>query len=204
MRLTHPLDFGREYRLEIDTLALTDIYGYRSTPIKHSYTVRAESEYSNLTMNITGLPDSIAAFAELLNASDTPVRRAEVIDGVADFPFLNPGTYYLRLTEDTDSNGIFTTGDYDLQRQPEAVFYYPSKINLKKNWSIDQTWDINATAVDKQKPEAIIKNKPTTRRKGRSQKRTDEEDEDDDYFDVNENPFDPGSRRRTGQNGTRR
>lgn len=200
-KVAHNWNFGGEYKLTVDSMAITGMYGHFNKPLVHPFKVKAEEDYSNFYFIVEGLPDSVPAFVELLNTSDSPVRRAKVEAGEAAFLYLDPGTYYARLIEDRNGNGRFDVGSYDEWRQPEFVYYYPKKINLKKNWEITQNWNIFEVALDLQKPDAIKKNKPETP-KNRSRKQTEQsEEEEDEYFDVNENPFDPNSRRRN-QTGT--
>lgn len=200
-RIDYPWQYGENYRLVVDSLAATGIYGLWTGPFTHEFKVKAEEDYSNLYLRVEGL-DTIPAFVELLNRSDEAVMRRPVEDSMATFLNVNPGDYYARLVIDNDGNGEFTTGSYDDQRQPEYTFYYPKKITLKKNWDLDQTWNIYESAVDLQKPMAIKKNKPAQDKRKKSQQEEGMLDEEDDYFDVNENPFDPKSKRRRDSTGS--
>ncbi len=65
--------------------------------------------------------------------------------------------------------------------QPEEVFYYQKKLQLKKNWDIEQSWDIYELAVDAQKPSAIKKNKPKAKKGERQSKRESDEEEYDEF-----------------------
>lgn len=62
-----------------------------------------------------------------------------------EFDFINllPGEYYLRLLVDKNNNGIWDTGDILSTRQPEPVYIYPTKINVRPMWDADETWIIN-------------------------------------------------------------
>jgi hypothetical protein len=178
------------------------MYGHSNQKVEQPFKVKEEEEYSNFSFTVDGLLQGVPAFVELLNASDAPVRTAKVVNGVAEFLYLAPGSYYARLVEDRNGNGEYDTGNYDLQQQPEFVYYYPKKINIKKNWEITQPWNIVETAIDLQKPEAIKKNKPATPKNNRKKQGEDEEEEDE-YFDVNANPFDPNNSHRGGALNTR-
>lgn len=153
---------GGAYKLTIDSAAIYGIYGLFNKPITQEFSMRTLDEYSNLYVNVN---TTDSAYVELLNNSDKVISVAPVIDGVATFLYTNPGDYYLRLFIDSNGNGEYDTGNYDLKRQPEDVYYYPKKITLKQNWDVDQTWNINAEPVDKQKPEDIKKNKPVKTKK---------------------------------------
>lgn len=174
---------GGEYRLAVDTLGIVDIYGLRTKGSREEFTTYKEEDYSAVIFNLAGLPDSTQVVVELLNGSDEPQRKLPVTDGVAKFDFLLPGTYYARLFIDTDGDGEWTNGKLLEKQQPEDVYYFNKKLTLKKNWDRTEAWDINARAVDMQKPEEIKKNKPK-RKVGEEPVRQDEE-EDDDGFGTN-------------------
>lgn len=199
-KINMPWKYGTEYRLRVDSLATHSIYGISNRPAEFNFKVKALADYSSLKMNITGLPDSVPAFMELLTSSDAVARTAPVINGVATFKDVNPGTYYARITLDANGNGKFDTGNYDKQIQPETVFYYPKKINLRKNWDIDQSWNVYELPVDQQKPNAIKKNKPERKKHDRQEQQV--EEEEDEIFDPTRNPFNPNDRRRSSRNRT--
>lgn len=113
---------------------------------------------------------------ELLTSSEAVVASQPVVDGRARFDFVTPGTYYARAFIDFNDNGIWDTGSIEEWTQPEDVYYYPKKIELKKNWDMSQTWDIYELPVDVQKPYEIKKNKPKTKE---APPTTEEEEEDD-------------------------
>ncbi len=103
------------------------------------------------------------------------------------FNFVTPGTYYARAFVDANHNGRWDTGNLADSIQPEDVFYFPKKLNLRKNWDIDQEWALFETAVDMQKPEDIKKNKPKTRDRNNNNRDRDDEEyyEDDEGFGQN-------------------
>lgn len=149
---------GETYRVTMDSIAFTNIYGLFTDDYNQEFTVKALEEYANLYLAITG--PTGPAVVEILDSNDKPIRSAPVIDGGAEFMYLNPGTYYARLYIDRNENGQYDTGNYAEKRQPEEVSYYPQALELKANWDVEQDWDIYETPVDKQKPDKIKKNKP--------------------------------------------
>lgn len=196
-KVTYPWSYDTRYRLTIDTLAATGIYGRVTRPLVHEFTSKKESDYCSLTFNIQGWEPAMPAFVELLNASDSPVRREKVADNKVTFRFLPPGKYYARIFEDFNGDGLYTTGDHDSLRQPDMAFYYPKAINLTKNWDKNENWDVWNVAVDLQKPKAIKKNKPESDKRRRDTGTTEEEEEEEeDLFDPTRNPFDPNDRGR--------
>ncbi|MBD5297120.1 MAG: hypothetical protein HDS21_03465 [Bacteroides sp.] len=181
---------GGRYRLTIDSLAMTGIYGLWNCPMKSEFSVRALGDYSNLTFNLSGVDGP--AIVELLSSNDAPVRTVSVEGGRAVFRHVMPGTYYARLFIDRDSNGVYTNGKLQENRLPEDVYYYPKKLNLKKNWDVSQDWNLYETPVELQKPIDIKKNKPKVKKTDRNGRGngTDDDDEydDDQYYDEFGNP----------------
>ena len=138
-----------KYRVTIDSLAVTDIYGNHNRPFVQEVSTHAIEDYAALFFNIGDLgPDS--AIVELLT-SDKPVRLEPVRNGVATFEYVTPGAYYARLFIDRNHNGRWDTGSVADTLQPEDVFYFSKKLNLKKNWDVEQQWNIYETPVDLQK-----------------------------------------------------
>lgn len=184
---------GAAYKLAVDSLAMTDIYGLQTKPLKIDFNVRKMEEYGNIVFNIPAVRDS--AIVELLDGTDKVVLHTQVKKHRAELLNLQPGKYYARLFIDRNGNGKYDTGNYDLHLQPEETVYFPGAINLKKNWDVEQTWDIYATPIDKQKPEAIKKNKPERKKwdKVIPEKTEADEDEENGFSDFS-NPNDPNQR----------
>lgn len=184
---------GAAYTLAVDSLAMTDIYGLQTKPLKVDFNVRKMEEYGNIVFNIPAVRDS--AIVELLDGTEKIVLRAPVKNHRAELLNLLPGKYYARLFIDRNGNGKYDTGNYDMHLQPEETVYFPGAINLKKNWDVEQTWDIYATPIDKQKPEAIKKNKPERKKweKVNTEKTETDEDEENGFSDFS-NPNDPNLR----------
>jgi len=181
---------GSKYRLTIDSTAVTSIYGLWNKPIVHDFSVKPLEDYSNLTFSVNGLEaDSTgkmqSVFVELLGSDDNAVRVVPLIGGKAEFKWLNPSVYYARLFIDANDNGKWDTGDLRAKIQPEEVYYYNKKLQLKKNWDVEQTWDIYELPVDQQKPIGIKKNKP----KPKKGEKLNESEEDEEYDEFG-NPID--------------
>lgn len=195
-----------KYRVTIDSLAVTDIYGNHNRPFVQEVSTHAIEDYAALFFNIGDLgPDS--AIVELLT-SDKPVRLEPVRNGVATFEYVTPGAYYARLFIDRNHNGRWDTGSVADTLQPEDVFYFSKKLNLKKNWDVEQQWNIYETPVDLQKPEDIKKNKPPrpkweTEEEREKRKKGNNDDEEEEFDPFMNDPFAPQSPDRLSNNNRR-
>ena len=150
------------YQIELDTAAFVNIYGKRSEAMKKIIRMKSLDAYSTLFIVLPGGWDN--AVVQLLSSSDKVVKSLQVKNGHADFYFITPGTYYMRLFRDLNGNGVWDTGDYDQHLQPEPVYYYPTELALKAQWEITQEWNPTAIPWAKQKPQKITKQKPDKER----------------------------------------
>lgn len=196
---------GTKYKYVADSATIIGAYNQWNSTFTHEFSTRKLEDYSALYFNVTGVTD--LAVVEVLDKSDKPVDEAPLKGGVAEFPYMQPSTYYARLYIDRNGNGKWDTGSLLDSVQPEEVYYYPKKIVLKKNWDVEQSWNIYDTPIDLQKPKEIVKNKPKTAKKRRRNKdgtyiddengeRNPDEEEEDPYNEGNF--FGPGN-----SNGTR-
>lgn len=156
---------GQEYRLNIDSLGFKGIYGLYTNKVENTLKVKTLEDYGTLYLNIVGAGPH--AIVQLLNSTDAVVRQQPVSNKkTCDFYFLQPGTkYYIRLFNDDNNNGVWDTGNYANKIQPEEVFYFPKVWEMKANFEFEETWNIHALPLDKQKPDEIKKQKPEESKK---------------------------------------
>lgn len=151
---------GKEYRMQIDSLAIQGLYGLYTDKVENTLKVKTLEDYGTLYLNITGAGPH--AIVQLLNSSDAIVRQQPVSrQNTCDFYFLQPNIkYYIRLFNDDNQNGVWDTGNYEAKRQPEEVFYFPKVWEMKANFEFEETWDVQDIPLDKQKLDEIKKQKP--------------------------------------------
>ena len=168
------------YRLTIDSAAVVSVYGLHNDKLSKDLRVRGLEQYANVYFKVN-VKDG--AFVELLGSNEKVMRTVPVNNGAFEIINVSPGTYYLRLTLDSNGNGKWDTGNYKEHLQPEEVYYYPKKLRLRANWDLDESWNIYETALDLQKPEDIRRNKPEQAKnkveKKQDKGQNDEEEEDE-------------------------
>jgi len=147
--------FEKEYKFVIDSASIMGVYGKVNDLFSQSFKIRAEEDYARLTVKISGM--NTTGFAELLDKTDKVVRRMAIVKNVADFMFLAPGTYFLRVVEDANENSRWDTGNYAERRQPENVFYNPKSFVLRANWDVEEPWNVRELPLLEQKPKELMK-----------------------------------------------
>ena len=179
--LPHAWEPGEKYCIEIDSAALMGIYDEWNKPIKQEFSVRPMEDYVNLFFNMSGTDQPLVV--ELLDGGDKVVAVSPAVNGRATFNFLKPGKYYARAFIDSNNNGVYDVGSIEQQVQPEEIYYYSKRINAKKNWDIEQSWNIYDQPLDLQKPLEIKKNKPAKKKGDKNQRDKNEEEEEDEFGD---------------------
>lgn len=149
----------QKYHLTIDSAAFVGVYGHVNNASEYNISIPSLDTYSSFFVNIKGLKDS-ALIVQLLNNSDKVEAFAKAENNHAEFYFVKPGKYYMRMFVDKNNNGKWDTGDFDSGLYPEPVYYYPNPFDLKAKWDIEQDWDVSVFPLWKQKPMEITKQKP--------------------------------------------
>lgn len=156
----------QEYVIDIDSAAMCTVYGVTSDKIKQTVKVKSLEEFGTLAVTVSGVAADTTIIVQLLSSQDSPVKsqRADK-NGYVKFEYVNPGKYYLRAFIDSNGNGIWDTGDYDSDRQAEAVYYYHEETECKAKWDMKRQWNLTAKPRFQQKPGAITKQKADQQRK---------------------------------------
>lgn len=157
---------GIEYSLEIDSAAFTDIYGTVSDPVTQGVKIASEEDFGSLFVNMRGIRnDSAHVIVEMLDKSGNMKAQSIAQDGTAEFYYVQAGEYYLRCIIDANRNGKWDTGDYDLDLQPEEVYYLPESVECKEKWDITKDFNINSHPLYLQKPRSMVKQKGEQKKK---------------------------------------
>lgn len=145
--------FAREphtpYIVEVDSGAVHNMWGVCNK--KESWNVRSAklNQYAILHLALSHMPTR--SIVQVV----TPDEKRQVIregifeggEGTLRIDYIPPGTYGIRIIEDHDGNGRFTTGDYLKGRQPETVRYYREETTQKETVQVRQNWEYDI-AID--------------------------------------------------------
>ena len=150
-----------EYKLTIDSAAFHGLYGLHTKRQETKLKFKSLDQYSTLYLTVQNAQPGYTV--QLLGSGEKVMRQQPVIKGQADFYFLTPAAYHIRVFNDRNGNGIWDTGLYENKEAAEEVYYFPGKIETRANWDYTQTWNPMALPIDRQKPEEIKKQKSTTK-----------------------------------------
>lgn len=154
IQLVANLEPAESYMLAIDSAALYDIYGKCNDSTSYKLKLKSLDEYSSLRVKMTHF--DARARMQLLNDKDQVLRELPAVEEGAHFDYLTPTTYYLRLYIDWNNDGEWTTGDWLQKRQPEPIYYFPSRLKLRANWDFEENFNHLAIPQVQSKPKALI------------------------------------------------
>ncbi len=143
------------YEVHLDSAALHDIYGITHKALVYKAALKSPEDYSTLRVKLRSFDPQ--ARIQVLSAQDKVIRELPAKAEGALFEYLRPDTYYLRLYIDSNGDGKWTTGSWKEKRQPEAIYYFPGKIQTKSNWDFEEEWDHTEQDQTATKPKELIK-----------------------------------------------
>jgi len=160
----------QDYKLTLDSAAFTGMYGLSTKKTEQNIGFSSLEKYSTFVLNVTGAEKITSAgggqlMAQLVDKSDKVIRQQPVKDGKAEFYFIKPATYYVRMFHDANGNGVWDTGLYEGRHPAETVYYFGKSIEMRENWDYSEDWDPLALPVDKQKPADLKKVKQEKKQK---------------------------------------
>ena len=131
---------SQNYTVQILPGAFTDFYENKNDTIISRVRTKNISDYGSLELNLSNAK-SFPLIVQLVNARFKLISEKYLTTNeIANFEYLNPGKYYIRLIYDENENKMWDTGNYLKGVQPEKVIYYPSLLEVRANWSLSETF----------------------------------------------------------------
>ncbi len=151
---------GSTYRLEVDTAAITGLYGGTSASVQKDLKIASATELGSLTITLTGHPTDHPLYVYLLSSKEEILATAQPDSaGLVAFKELAPGAYFLKLYVDLNGNGSWDGGIYPAT-PPEPVRYLPQSVNVQARFATEQKWAYDGTPLAEQRPKGLEGDKP--------------------------------------------
>ena len=121
------LQSGFDYFLKIPYRKFRDVNGYYNDSTELKVTLPNDEKLSSITFEMTKVRHRY--IIDLLTEKRDKVIRSFIIenDQAVLFPYVKAGKYCVRITEDSNGNGLVDTGSILEHRQPEKVMFYKIK-----------------------------------------------------------------------------
>ena len=130
--------------------AITDIKGNINDTLQFNLSSQSLEDYGNIFLDVVRNNDS-KYILQLINFDGDIIR--EYIDisqnSTYNFEYIRPGKYTFRLIEDINENNIWDTGNYLKKLSPEPVYYFPTQLDIRANWDLNEIFDLNQIVKNK-------------------------------------------------------
>ena len=134
-----------DYSIFIKPRAIKDIRGTENDTLQYNFVSQTIEDYGNVFLDVITNNDS-KYILHLIDSSSNIIREFNNVNSNSTiiFDYIRPGKYTFRLIEDLNSNDIWDTGNYLKQVQPEPVFYFPSELDVRANWDLNEIFNLNS------------------------------------------------------------
>ena len=135
---------SNDYSIFIKPRAIKDIRGTENDTLQFNVVSQTLEDYGNVFLDVITNNDS-KYILHLIDSSSNIIREFNNVNSNSTiiFDYIRPGKYTFRLIEDINSNDIWDTGNYLKQVQPEPVYYFPSELDVRANWDLNETFNLN-------------------------------------------------------------
>lgn len=133
---------GYEYTFKVPQRTFRDINGYWNDSTELKLSLPNAEDLCSFTLNLTGVNGN-RYIVDMLDEGMKTILRTYIVDNDRSlaFPYLKPGSYAIRITEDLNRNGIVDTGKLLEHKQPEKVQFL--RTNDKDTFEIPERSDIS-------------------------------------------------------------
>ena len=142
-RLSYPWRYARDYKLTIDSAAITTIYCADSKAVKLEFKSQEEEHYGKLLLDMKNITSPTIIQLLAVDKRETVLQSQRISkDEVVTFKFLEPSKFMLKAIFDQNDNGKWDHGNLKERIAPEEVVYYPNVVKIRSNWDIKESWNI--------------------------------------------------------------
>jgi len=124
--------------------AIKDIKGVTNDTLQFNLISQSLEDYGNIFLDVIRNNQS-KFILHLIDSNEEIIREYKNVDQntAYNFEYIKPGKYTFRLIEDLNKNDIWDTGNYLKKIKPEPVYYFPSELEVRANWDLNETFNLN-------------------------------------------------------------
>lgn len=135
------LKSNQTYKLVLKQEVMKDISGNANDSLVLNFKTNIAEDFGNFFLKIN-TSDSVNSFVIQIISEKGEIKSEQTYNKnkLLIFKNLDPGSYQIKAIKDVNNNAKWDTGIYLKNKQPEEVFFYPSKITIRANWDLEETW----------------------------------------------------------------
>ncbi|MCL9806017.1 Ig-like domain-containing protein [Flavobacterium amniphilum] len=129
---------NEKYSFSLEADAIQDYLGQSNKQLTFNFSTKSKADYGNLTLDFKN-PKSFPILIELTdNKGKVLVTKFIESNPLVEFLSIEPQKYSLRIIYDSNKNGQYDPGNYLENRQAEEVYHFPTEIDVRSNWDVNQ------------------------------------------------------------------
>ena len=139
------------YYVQFLPKAIKDFFGATNDTLKYQFRTLDPEKYGSIELDFKNIK-KYPVLVRLLGGGGAIVAK-QIMRKPQKIVFkdLSPGDYFVRIIFDTNKNGLWDTGDYLKQRQPERIINFLKNLKLRANWTLSETFDVDEPQIPKPK-----------------------------------------------------
>ena len=137
-----PKQEDQSYVLRLLPGALTDFFEKTNDTLQFKMNTKLISDYGTLKLSLLNV-NRFPIIVQMVDKKYSVVAETYLNENkTVFFDELSPDKYFLRIIYDDNQNGIWDTGNFLNRMQPEKIVYYPKQIEVRSNWSLNETFTL--------------------------------------------------------------
>ena len=130
----------QSYKVQLLPGALTDFFDKTNDTLNHIVRTRIASDYGSIELTLQNA-ERFPIIVQLVDSKFNLVTEEYLIENrKVAFENIIPAFYYIRIIYDKNANKQWDTGSFLQRLAPEEIRYYPTKIEVRANWSLKETF----------------------------------------------------------------
>lgn len=137
---TYPWKPKKTYDIKFADGAFTAIFNSKNKEFTKTFELASKDDYGTLIVKIVPPEPNKSYILDVLNEAKGVVNTLVVTrDTTVRFANYKAAKYWLRISYDTNKNGVWDTGNVSLGLQPEKIWNEPKELSIRANWERNET-----------------------------------------------------------------
>jgi uncharacterized protein (DUF2141 family) len=141
--IRYPWKQKKEYNLKLSAGTFTAIFNTKNKDFTSIFKLFGKDNYGTLKVKVVTPEKDKSYILDVVNENKIVINSLNIRqDTSVNFTNYKSGKYFIRITYDTNKNGIWDTGNVALRLQPEKIWDEPKELSIKPMWERNETINI--------------------------------------------------------------
>jgi uncharacterized protein (DUF2141 family) len=141
--IRYPWKQKKEYNLKLSAGTFTAIFNTKNKDFTSIFKLFGKDNYGTLKVKVITPEKDKSYILDVVNENKIVINSLNIRqDTSVNFTNYKSGKYFIRITYDTNKNGIWDTGNVALRLQPEKIWDEPKELSIKPMWERNETINI--------------------------------------------------------------